>query len=90
MPEPTRPGWLPQNGRRMELAGTIEDNLRAAVKSAQRLRSFPVHRDTLAYWTELLVYAQVEQRRWAPVGNPEIEMWICLLRAELSARERTG
>jgi hypothetical protein len=38
----------------MKLDGTIEDNLRMAIASAERLRSNPVYKDTLAYWHDLL------------------------------------
>ena len=42
----------------MELHGSIETNLAAAVRSARRLRGHPIHADTLQHWTELLHQAR--------------------------------
>jgi riboflavin synthase alpha subunit len=42
----------------MQLHGTVQTNLEAAVRSARRLRGHPVHGDTLAYWTDLLHQAR--------------------------------
>ena len=44
----------------MELHGTVEANLIAAIRSARRLRGHPVHPDTLAHWTEVLHEARRE------------------------------
>ena len=44
----------------MELHGTVEVNLKAAVRSAQRFRGSPVHRDTLQHWSDLLNHARHE------------------------------
>ena len=42
----------------MELHGSIETNLAAAVRSARRLRGHPIHADTLQHWTDLLHQAR--------------------------------
>lgn len=42
----------------MELHGTTEANLVAAVRSARRLRGHPVHADTVKHWTDLLHQAR--------------------------------
>ena len=42
----------------MNLHGSIEDNLSAAIRSVRRLRCHPVHVDTLEYWSELLDHAR--------------------------------
>ena len=42
----------------MELHGSIEANLVAAVRSARRLRGHPIHADTLQHWTDLLYQAR--------------------------------
>ena len=42
----------------MELHGSIEANLVAAVRSARRLRGHPIHADTLQHWTDLLHQAR--------------------------------
>lgn len=44
----------------MELDGTLEANLVAAIRSARRLRGHPVYADTLSYWTDLLRQARRE------------------------------
>ena len=38
----------------MDLYGSTETNIAAAVRSARRLRGHPIHSDTLRYWTGLL------------------------------------
>lgn len=38
----------------MKIDGTITDNLRLAIASAQRLRGHPVYPDTIAFWRALL------------------------------------
>ena len=42
----------------MELAGSLEDNLVAAVESVRRHRDHAVYRDTVKYWSDLLQYAR--------------------------------
>ena len=42
----------------MELHGSTEANLVAAVRSARRLRNHPVHADTLKHWEDLLRQAR--------------------------------
>jgi hypothetical protein len=44
----------------MQLHGTIEINLVAALRSANRLRDQRVHRDTLQFWTDLVWQARCE------------------------------
>jgi hypothetical protein len=44
----------------MELHGTIVRNLTSAVQSARRLRSRPVHADTMGHWADLLRHAKRE------------------------------
>jgi hypothetical protein len=44
----------------MELYGSVEDNLKAAVRSARRFRGSPVHRDTIQHWSDLLNHARHE------------------------------
>ena len=43
----------------MELDGTLEKNLVAAIGSAKRLRTRSVHADTIAHWTYVLELAEV-------------------------------
>lgn len=42
----------------MELHGSLTENLNAALASMRRLRSHPVHADTLDYWYNLLAHAR--------------------------------
>jgi hypothetical protein len=42
----------------MRLHGTIEENLRAAITSARRLRGHPIHSDTVRHWSDLLDHAR--------------------------------
>ena len=49
----------------MELHGSIEQNLAAAVRSARRLKGHPIHADTIEHWTELL-----SQARRGLAGDP--------------------
>ncbi|HUP67822.1 MAG TPA: hypothetical protein VM145_06405 [Sphingomicrobium sp.] len=44
----------------MELHGTLENNLAAAIQSARRLKGHPVHGDTFDYWKSLLDHARRE------------------------------
>jgi hypothetical protein len=48
----------PLIGTRMNLHGSVSDNLRAAIRSAERLRGRAVHPDTLAFWQDLLRHAR--------------------------------
>lgn len=45
---PTRGAW------RLKLHGTMIENLRSAVASAERLRGKPVYSDTIRFWQALL------------------------------------
>jgi hypothetical protein len=68
----------------MELAGTLDENLSAAIRSARRLREHPVHVDTLQYWADLLDYA----RRSAAADSTSlaIEQLIVQLEYEIAQR----
>ena len=46
----------------MELHGSLTDNLRSAVRSAERLRGHPIHTDTQNFWLELLSQARASLR----------------------------
>jgi hypothetical protein len=47
-------------GLAVEIHGSLENNLAAALLSARRLKGHPVHADTVAYWTDLLRHARRE------------------------------
>src|SRR3546814_7784111 len=61
-------GKTPKGGRRsiLKVHGNIIDDLRAAIASAERLRGYPVHQDTLQFWRELLTQARAEKRHANP------------------------
>lgn len=71
----------------MELDGTLADNLRAAVESADRLSGHPVHNDTLEFWRELLAYAR-SRKRLRSDHQTEVATLVGELQSRVSARER--
>ena len=69
----------------MELHGSIESNLVAAVRSARRLRNHPVHADTLKHWEDLL--SQARRDLAAGTGeNTSMEPVIAELQNEIASR----
>ena len=79
--------WATQTRReispRMDLYGSISNNLASAVQSARRLRGQTVHDDTLCHWTDLLLHA----RRELAAGSTEpIQALIIQLERELADR----
>lgn len=44
----------------MQLHGSTEANLAAAIRSANRLRGRAIYRDTVAFWAELVLHARRE------------------------------
>jgi hypothetical protein len=45
----------------MELHGSLAPNLQMALDSSNRLRGHPVHRDTLAFWSDLIGEARARR-----------------------------
>ncbi len=45
----------------MELYGTLEENLRAAVASAKRHEGHPVRTETVQFWSDLLQHCRSEK-----------------------------
>ena len=71
----------------MEIAGSLKENLDAAVRSAQRLSGQPVHKDTLSYWQELLSLSRAT-KRWEPVEDMmKLEELMAALHEEITSRE---
>jgi hypothetical protein len=68
---------------RMEIAGSIANNLTSAVQSARRLRGHPIHADTLGHWRDLLNHARQELANGS--GEP-IQDLIVELENELADR----
>ena len=68
----------------VELHGSIEANLVAAVRSARRLRGHPIHPDTLQHWSDLLHQAR-RQLAADPAGASEtLKQLVAGLETELS------
>ena len=69
----------------MNLHGSIQENLVAAVRSARRLAKHPVHADTLKYWDDLLHHAR--RKLVAGTGEwPLIEPLVIELETEIASR----
>lgn len=64
----------------MDIHGSLADNLQAAIASARRYKGHTVHKETIAFWSELLQHARLQKA----VGNEEASR-IDLLLAELDA-----
>lgn len=73
----------------MDLHGTPSTNLQMALDSSKRLRGHPVHRDTLAFWSELIGEARARRAAGADPDDAdeerligELEMAIAEIKAE--------
>jgi hypothetical protein len=69
----------------MNLHGSIEDNLTAAVRSARRFRAHPVHADTIQHWNDLLSHARRELNG-ATEERAAVEQLVVELETELASR----
>ena len=70
----------------MQLHGSTEGNLIAAVRSASRLRGHQVHQDTMKHWSDLLLHAQRELSSSAALPPATLKQLVAQLEAELSRR----
>lgn len=70
----------------MELHGTLEVNLGAAIRSARRLRGHPVHPDTISHWTDLLHQARRELGAGAGPSAEVVKQLLIDLETELAER----
>ena len=77
---------LAQRNHRIELDGTLADNLRAAIQSAGRLSGHPVHKDSLEFWQELLAYARSRKRLRAE-HHAEVSALVGELQTRLLSRD---
>jgi hypothetical protein len=71
----------------LELSGTLAANLRVAVASAKRLRSHPVHSDTLEFWRALLAHCRAQERAPTSSEAEDVEALMGELQTELATRE---
>ena len=60
----------------MELHGDLAYNLQLALDSAARLRGHPVHRDTVAFWSELVGEARARRAATREVDAFEVDQLI--------------
>ncbi|WP_156680509.1 hypothetical protein [Sphingomonas profundi] len=70
----------------MKIDGTIANNLKLAIASAQRLRGHPVYPDTIAFWRELLHEGRRARGNAAGVELAELNALIESLEHELAER----
>ena len=70
----------------MKLHGTLQQNLSAAVRSAQRLRGQPVHEDTLQYWDELRRHARLQMSSGSSPERNDLEQILVVLESEIADR----
>lgn len=70
----------------MDLHGTITENLRAAIASAERLQGHPVYQQTLDYWRELIREARHRRDRVSKTDLPALDMLIARLETKLAER----
>lgn len=63
----------------MELHGSLASNLQMALDSSNRLRGHPVHRDTLAFWSDLVGEARARRASGMDPNDPEVERLIAEL-----------
>ena len=68
----------------MKLHGTIRQNLQGAVESSRRLKGQPIHRDTLAFWADLISEARARRSAGEGVDDQEVEQAIAELEAVLA------
>jgi hypothetical protein len=76
------------NDSSMKLHGTIDENLRMAVASAERLRGNPIYKDTLAYWHDLLHEARRLRTQLPEAELRTLDPLIAQLELALAERAR--
>ena len=72
----------------MQLHGSTEGNLIAAVRSASRLRGKPVHADTIKHWDDLLRHARSELSTNAVLPSEPLKRLVEELEIEMSKRPK--
>ena len=70
----------------MQLHGSTEGNLIAAVRSASRLRGHPVHADTIKHWADLLQHARKEISTSIGLPAPALPRLVAELEGEMARR----
>jgi hypothetical protein len=70
----------------MQLHGSTEGNLIAAVRSATRFREHPVHADTIMHWENLIHHARRELLDSAALPSEALQRLVMELETELARR----
>lgn len=70
----------------MQIHGSIEGNLIAAVRSASRLRGQLVHADTIKHWSDLLQHARRELATNLALPADSMTRLVAELEVELARR----
>ena len=68
----------------MELHGTLAYNLQLALDSSRRLRGHPVHRDTLAFWSDLIAAARASRAAGDAADDTDVERLIAELETAIA------
>jgi hypothetical protein len=68
----------------MELHGSLASNLQMAIDSSKRLRGHPVHRDTLAFWSDLIGEARARRAAGADPDDQDVERLIAELETAIA------
>ena len=69
----------------MELHGSLSYNLQLALDSSARLRGHPIHRDTVAFWSDLIAEARAQRAAGASPDDPEVDRLIAELETSIAA-----
>jgi hypothetical protein len=72
----------------MELHGSTEANLAAALRSANRLRGHRVHGDTVKFWADLVRHARRELSSSVMLPSDEVIRLVSEL--ELTIQQQSG
>ena len=70
----------------MEICGSAQANLRAAIRCARRLHGQAIHADTLSHWNELIAVAKAENGAAASGKNDGL---VADLERQLRLRDET-
>jgi hypothetical protein len=73
-------------GDKVELSGTVVQNLRRAIDSARRHEGRPVYRETIDYWSLLVTHARDSQTR-SRERSPKLDQLIGKLSDMLAERQ---
>jgi hypothetical protein len=75
----------------MKLHGSLVSNLQMAIESSNRLRGHPVHRDTLAFWSDLIGEARARRAVGLDAEDKEVERLIAKLETAIAdAKAESG